>query len=126
MADNSHEPIDAILATERGALGAAILETSGRQAAILCEYVREDEWKSSLHRSVFRAIRALLAKSSVPLDYCAICSELIQQGVYQSYTNCVLLICTLGEGIVLSKPMTKRIAELRGRWKSRKLEAVAQ
>jgi hypothetical protein len=119
-------PLEAILTLERGALGASILDVSGRQAAILCEFVSENDWVSSLHRSVFRAIRSLLAQNSVPLDYCAICTELIKQGVYQSYANCASLIAKLGEDIRLARPMTRRIADLRGLWKSRKAEAVAQ
>lgn len=123
---NIAEPIEAVLALERGALGAAILDTSGRQAEILCEFVCEDDWQSSLHRAVFRAIRELVRRGSVPLDYCAICAELIREGVYQSYTNCVLLIVTLGEGVVLARPMAKRIQELRAAWNQRKELAAAQ
>ena len=111
---------EAILTLERGALGAAILDTSGRQAEILCEFVREDDWQSSLHRSAFRAIRELIKRGSVPLDYCAVCAELIQQGVYQTYTNCILLIVSLGDGVVLARPMTRRIHDLRAMWNQRK------
>ena len=115
-------PTGAIIAAEQGALGAAIADGS-KQAEILAEFVSESDWTLPLHRSVFRAIREMIHKGNVPLDYNGVCVELMRAGVYQTYTNCVLLIVSLCEGIVLSRPMTRRIHDLRALWKSWKEQA---
>jgi hypothetical protein len=114
--------VDAILTLEAGALGAAILEPSGQQARILAEFVQPDNWISSLHRSVAEAIRRLVARECLPLEYASVIGELQGMGVLQSYTNGWALISSLGEGVVWARPMTRRIAELRSAWKRHREE----
>jgi len=112
--------LDAILTLEAGALGAAILDSTARQARILAEFVREDDWVSPLSRAVFKAIRQLVSRDVLPLDYASIIAEMMEQGTFQSYTNGYSLISSLGEGVVLARPMTRRIHDLRAMWNQRK------
>ena len=117
--------VESILSSERGALGAAVLDVTSSQTRILAEFVEPDDWVSSLHASVFAAIRRLIARDALPLEYGSVISELQAMGVLESYSNGYSLICSLGEGVVLSRPMTRRIHELRRLWKQRK-EALAK
>jgi hypothetical protein len=120
------DTLEATLTAERSALGACILDMSGRQARILTEFVGERDWISSLNRAVFVAIRSLVARDCLPLDYNNIIGELQRTGVFEQYASGWRLISSLGEGIVLSKPMTKRINELRGLWDQHKELAAAK
>jgi len=114
------ESIETLLAVERAALGAAILDVTGRQAGILAEFVEADNWVSSLNRSIFDAIRHRVAADQLPLDYSGLAAELLNMGVFQHYERVYSYLSSLGEGVILARPMTSRIAELRGLWRKRK------
>lgn len=105
--------LEATFTTEKDCLGAAILERSGRQARILVTTLREDDFLSSLHRGVFRAIKQLVRRDDLPLSYNSIIAQLQMTGVFESYSNCYSYIAGLAEGCVLSRPMTKRTQLLR-------------
>jgi hypothetical protein len=124
MTERTPITVDALLALEAGVLGAAILDVTGRQAKILTDYVSECDWVSPLYRAIFAAIRSLLQRDCVPLEYLSVCTELQAMGTFQSYNNAYSLVSSIGEGVVLARPMTKRIADLRRLWKQRK-EALA-
>ncbi len=109
--------IEVPLAYERGVVAAAILDPTGRQAKILCQHVHSAEWVSSLHRAVFQAINALVERDQLPLEYNSVIAEMMRQGTFQSYTNGYSFVSSLGEGIVLALPMTKRILRLREEWR---------
>ena len=120
------EPLEAVLTLERSALGAAILDTSGHQARIITEFVGERDWISPLNRSAFVAIRTLVARDCLPLEYNTVIGELQSMGVLEQYANGWSLVTSLTDGCVIEIPMTKRIRELRRLWAERKEAAVAQ
>jgi replicative DNA helicase len=118
--------LEANLALERSALGAAILDATAEQTGILVEFVGESDWISPLHKAIYRAIDRLLARGAVPLEYASVIAEMISQGTFQSYTNGWTLVSSLGEGVSLSKSMCRRVQELRALWNQRKEAAAAK
>jgi replicative DNA helicase len=105
--------LEVLLARERAVLGAAILDSSGGQADVLCGKLAEDDFTSALHRSVFRAIAALVRRNELPLEYVSVCAEMLQQGTFKSYENGYTLVSSLGEGVLLAKSMRQRLALLK-------------
>jgi replicative DNA helicase len=105
--------LDALLARERAILGAAILDSSGRQAGLLCTSMAESDFTSSLYRAVFRAIASLVDRNELPLEYVSVCGEMFNQGTFQSFENGYTLVSSLGEGVVLATPMHRRVELLK-------------
>lgn len=118
MTAHRHE---AQLSRERAALGAAILDVTGKQAGMLVAMLREDDFASSLNRSCFVAMRRLIGRNVIPLDYNCVVSELQDLGIFEQYENGIAYVAGLGDGIVTAQPMLRRLTELREVVRRRKL-----
>lgn len=116
------------IARERAALGAAILDSTAKQAGILIAMLGEDDFVASLNRACFVAIRRLVGRGIFPLEYVSVTAELQDMGVFERYANGLLYVTSLGEGVNLAYQMTKRVKEIqdaaRRRNRAARLEAA--
>jgi hypothetical protein len=101
----------ALISIEAGILGACLLDHTGRQASIATYLLNDEDFISLEHREVFKSIRSLLSRGYWILDYITVIADLQSRGVLPSYVW--TFVSSLGEGIVLTIPMQKRITHLR-------------
>ncbi len=105
-------PSEAALTRERACLGAAIVDPTGHQAGILAAMARESDFSTDNTRKTFRCIKRLVGRGVVPLEYASVIAELQDMGVFESFGNGWAWVCSLGEGILTSYSMVKRVQEL--------------
>jgi replicative DNA helicase len=114
---------DAAIARERGALGAAIVDGSGRQLAIMLALLRPEHFLSPFHRHIYRALGRLYqryqANGPTPVDYVTLAAELMDMEVFQQYANAYASVTELGDGIVLRISMRARCEDIKTAYRQR-------
>jgi hypothetical protein len=70
---------------ERAALGAAILDSSGKQGQVLRTMLHPRYFISMFHQQVFAALCRLADRGLAIVDYSIVIAELLDMGVFQQY-----------------------------------------
>ena len=103
--------LESALTLERNLFGFAI-HSRPANAAVMVTMLTEEDFVGALHKAAFRAIRALVLRNELPLDYGGVIAELQRQAVFESFDHAHSFVCSLGEDVGCGRTMISRSEQI--------------